>query len=239
MIRVAMDTATMVGSVALGEGGRVLAEAELGIQSRHAETLVPALDDLLLRAGVARAGIGAVVVGAGPGSFTGVRVAAATAKGLCAGLDVPLLAYSSLLALAAGVARSTGYVGSVGGPSGRPVCGLFDARRGEAYGGCWWVGEAELVTVMEPTVGLAEALALSATAAALAAVPGAAPLFVGDGALRNRAALEAVGAEVSEGVDHPHARDLLWLAEHHPYLGRVADASAWQPLYVRGSSASP
>jgi tRNA threonylcarbamoyladenosine biosynthesis protein TsaB len=71
-----------------------------------------------------------VVVGAGPGSFTGVRVAGATAKGLVAALDVPLVAYSSLLALVAGV------------PATGPVCGLFDARRGEVYAGCWRVGDA-------------------------------------------------------------------------------------------------
>jgi tRNA threonylcarbamoyladenosine biosynthesis protein TsaB len=66
-----------------------------------------------------------VIVGAGPGSFTGVRVAAATARGLAHGLGVPLYAYSSLAA----VAMETGLDGN--------VCALFDARRGEVYAACY------------------------------------------------------------------------------------------------------
>jgi tRNA threonylcarbamoyladenosine biosynthesis protein TsaB len=217
VIRVALDTSTAVGSVALGDGARLLAATELAVQSRHAEALVPALDALLARAGVTRAEIGEVVVGAGPGSFTGVRVAAATAKGLVAGLGVPLLAYSSLLALAVGVARRA----APGSEAARPVCALFDARRGEAYGGCWRVGEGGIETVMEPTVGPVAEL--------VAAVRGADPVLAGDPAFGGLVVLDAA----------PHARDLLWLAEHHPSAGAVGDASAWQPLYVRGSSATP
>jgi tRNA threonylcarbamoyladenosine biosynthesis protein TsaB len=217
MIRVALETATPRGSVAVGRGDRVLAEVALGIQTRHAETALPALEAALTMAGVERDAIGEVVVGSGPGSFTGVRVAGATAKGLVAALDVPLLAYSSLLALVAGV------------PAERPVCGLFDARRGEVYAGCWRVTTAVLDERLPPRVGPAEEVVEDTSSYR--------PLFVGDGALRYRERLEAAGAVVAELPAWPRASTLLWLAEHHGEAGVVTEAGAWEPGYIRASSA--
>jgi tRNA threonylcarbamoyladenosine biosynthesis protein TsaB len=220
MIRVAIETATSFGTVAVGRGDQVLAEVGLGVQTRHAEAVLPALEAALSLAGVPRTAIEAVVVGAGPGSFTGVRVAAATAKGLVAALGVPLLAYPSLLALAAAV------------PGGRPVCALFDARRGEVYGGCWRVTGEAVTMVLEPRVGPVTEVA----AAARAAGPtGPSPLFVGDGALRYRARLEQ--EPVTAVPAHPRASTLLWLAEHHGSGATVGHPRTWEPLYVRGSSA--
>lgn len=231
MIRVAIETSTPQGSVAVGRGDRVLAEVTLGMQRRHAELAVPALEAALRLAGVERSAIGAVVVGAGPGSFTGVRVAGATAKGLVAALDVPLLAYSSLLALAVSV------------PSDGPVCALFDARRGEVYGGCWEVGrladaggsgepeeagKASLEVVLEPRVGPAEDIVRAL---------GGRPLFAGDGAARYAGLIDEHGGRVAGAPAWPRASVLVWLAEHHGGAGAVADVAGWEPSYVRASSA--
>lgn len=217
MIRVAIETASPWGSVAVGRDGRVLAEITLGAQRRHAELAVPALDAALRLASVERSEIEAVVVGSGPGSFTGVRVAGATAKGLVAGLGVPLLAYSSLLALAAGA------------PSDGPVCGLLDARRGEVYAGCWTVTPTSLDNIVPQRVGPADEIVRAAS--------GDDPLFVGDGAIRYADVLESIGARVSRLPSWPQASRLLWLAEHHEAAGAVADVATWQPEYVRASSA--
>lgn len=222
MIRVAIETSTPQGSVAVARGDRILAEVTLGMQRRHAELAVPALDSALRLAAVERSEIGAVVVGAGPGSFTGVRVAGATAKGLVAALDVPLLAYSSLLALAVSV------------PSDGPVCALFDARRGEVYGGCWEVGKTgktgktSLAVVLEPRVGPVEDIVRSLDGQ---------PLFAGDGAARYADVIREHGARVAGSPAWPRASALLWLAEHHGDAGAVADVAGWEPSYVRASSA--
>ncbi len=220
MIRVAVETATGMGTVAVARGDRVLAEIALGDQSRHSESVLPALETALSIAGLERSRIDEVVVGGGPGSFTGVRVAAATTKGLVAVLERPLLAYSSLLALAAGV------------PWDGPVCALFDARRGEVYAGCWAVGRDGVDTVLSPLAGLVESV-VEATAPA-------SPLFVGDGALRYRDVLLSAGVapgRVALVPTHPRASVLLWLAEHHRSGAVVADVPGWEPTYVRGSSA--
>ncbi|NIP78443.1 MAG: tRNA (adenosine(37)-N6)-threonylcarbamoyltransferase complex dimerization subunit type 1 TsaB, partial [Gemmatimonadetes bacterium] len=196
-IRVAIETSTPLGSVAVARDDRVLAEVGMGIQTRHAERVLPALEAALETAGAERREIGAVVVGAGPGSFTGVRVAGATAKGLVASLGVPLLAYPSLLALVAAT------------PADGPVCGLFDARRGEVYAGCWRVTERGVDELLAPRVGSAE----SVVAALGDVTPG--PLFVGGGAARYRSELESAGARVASTPAWPRAAALLWLAHHH------------------------
>ncbi|MGH7576190.1 MAG: tRNA (adenosine(37)-N6)-threonylcarbamoyltransferase complex dimerization subunit type 1 TsaB, partial [Longimicrobiales bacterium] len=99
----AIDTATSMGSVAIGDGDRVLAELTLGVGTRHSAALLPAIRFALEHAGLEPGQIDGVVVGAGPGSFTGVRIAAATAKALVHATQRPLYAYSTLLALAAAV----------------------------------------------------------------------------------------------------------------------------------------
>ncbi len=214
MIRVAVETATALGSVAVARDDRVLAEVGVGVQSRHAEKVLPALEAALALAGVKRTAIGEVVVGAGPGSFTGVRVAGATAKGLATALDVPLVAYSTLLVVAAGV------------PWDGPVCALLDARRGECYGGAWRVDAERLETLVAPSVDRAEAFAGVGDA-----------LYAGDGAVKYAGALRAAGARVGTAPAPPRASTLLWLAARHRVAGEVADGSAWEPAYVRASSA--
>lgn len=99
-IYLAMETSTPVGSVAVGTLTEVLAETVLGARSEHAARLIPAIDAVLAAAGCRPRDLSGVVVGRGPGSFTGVRVAAATAKGLVASLGIPLYGCSSLAAAA-------------------------------------------------------------------------------------------------------------------------------------------
>lgn len=219
MIRVAIETSTPLGSVAVARDDRLLAEVATGVQSRHAETVLPALETALGLARLERTAIEEVVVGAGPGSFTGVRVAGATGKGLAAALGVPFVAWSSLLAVAAAVVAD------------RPVCALFDARRGEVYAGCWRLpDDAEAPEVLlAPTVAPIEDV-VEATGAL-------APLFVGDGALRYADALADLGARSSTAPAHPRASALLWLAARYPEAARVSEVAAWEPLYVRASSA--
>jgi tRNA threonylcarbamoyladenosine biosynthesis protein TsaB len=160
------------------------------------------------------------VVGGGPGSFTGLRIAAATAKGIVQALGVPLYAYSGLLAAAVS-----------GWGAEREVCALFDARRRDVYAACYRFGDG-VQAVMEPT-----ALPLDELLARFAA--GRPPLFVGEGAVLHREEIERLpGARVMPpqlGV--PRASALVWLATRAPELGRVDDAPGWEPDYVRASGA--
>jgi len=213
----ALDTSTPTGSVAVGRADRLLAEVVMGVAVRHAEALMPAVDFALGRAGLMPDELAGIVVAGGPGSFTGVRIAGAAAKGLARALGVPLHAYSGLLALAAGCAAAQG-----------PVCALFDARREEVYAACYRF-DGGVDTLLEPGA--------RPLAAVLQALAGEGALFVGDGALRHRARIEAAGARVAPPhLAVPRAATLLWLVESHP-AGRVSDVAAWEPAYLRPSGA--
>ncbi len=112
----AFDTATTVAIVALGSAdGRLLQAASWSAGYRHGEELLARIDALLTDAGTELAGLGAVVVGTGPGAFTGLRVGLATAKGLAHGLGVPIVGIRTSAALQAAV----GSVAAVAAVPGR------------------------------------------------------------------------------------------------------------------------
>lgn len=215
----AIDTSTPLGSVAVGRGTDVLAELAVGVRARHAETLMPVVDFALRSIGLEAASLGGVVVAGGPGSFTGVRIAGATAKGLVRALEVPLFAYSGLLGLAASL-----------GAEARAVCALFDARRGEVYAGCYRFPEYERIeTVLEPGV--------RPVGEVIDAVGGG-PIYAGRGAQRYRRELEAAGGVIAPAhLAWPRAAALLWLAALDPDGGRVESPSEWEPAYLRASGA--
>jgi tRNA threonylcarbamoyladenosine biosynthesis protein TsaB len=212
-----MDTSGASGSVAVGRGPEVLARITLTEPREHASRLVPAIDDALREASVAREEVTGIVVGEGPGSFTGVRVAAATAKGLVHALGVPLFAVSSLTAAAVVTdAAPVRYV-------------LFDARGDRVYGACYGVGATGVQELVAPHGGtLRDALAGEVPAGAV---------FIGDASDRHQAAIEAAGFPVQAGHGEPLAVGLLRYLSLQPGCEPVADPSAWEPAYVRASSA--
>jgi tRNA threonylcarbamoyladenosine biosynthesis protein TsaB len=121
-----LTTTTIRGGVALIEGDVVMEETYAG-ETQHAERLLPAVDALLARAGRGRGDIRAIACDVGPGSFTGVRVGLATAKGMAIGLGVPLVPVRSLEAMAAAAFDAR--------PDAAAVACLIDAKRGEVFYG--------------------------------------------------------------------------------------------------------
>ncbi len=118
----ALETATRVASVALLRDGELLGE-ELGRPGQPtAESLLPSLEALLVRFGLALGSIDAFAVSVGPGSFTGLRVGIATVKGLAFGTGHRVAPVPTLAALARAASRSSD-----------PVVAMLDARRGEVY----------------------------------------------------------------------------------------------------------
>lgn len=122
MLILGMDTATLSCSVALLQEETVLAEFTLNIRKTHSERLMPLLDHMLVESGIEREQIGAVSVSAGPGSFTGLRIGVATARGLAQALSIPAVPVCTLAAMAEVVPTP-----------GALICPLLDARRGEVY----------------------------------------------------------------------------------------------------------
>lgn len=214
MLRLALDTSTPVGSVAVGRGGEVLAESLLRVRATHSEAVLPEIDRLLTGCGLGASDLQGVVVGGGPGSFTGVRIAAALAKGMCHARGLELFSFSSLAAVAAGAGCD------------RPVCAMFDARRGQVYAAGYRVGEG-IEELFAPRAGALDQVLTDL------GDPGE-WCFAGDGAGPGDDAIRSAGGRVLDPETWvPSARSLLWLAAVDPDRGRVADPGRWEPGYVR------
>ena len=139
--RLAIDSSTLTSSVAVLDGDAVLTERESGVDT-HSERLIEIIDQALTAAGWTLADVDAVAIGVGPGSFTGLRIGMATAKGLCFATGKPLWGVSSLAALALD--------GAAGGALPCFVLSIMDARRGELFVGSYAVAAAGRVTALAP-----------------------------------------------------------------------------------------
>jgi tRNA threonylcarbamoyladenosine biosynthesis protein TsaB len=215
-----LDTSTPAASACvLGDGGdtfEVAPPAErLGRSSAHATELMPAVAEVMDRAGVGWSDLEAVAVGVGPGTFTGLRIGIATARALATAAELPLRRVSSLAALAAGIES----------PLSLP---LIDARRGELFAALFEDGRelwAPLVAPPEEVVGrLREG--------------GFRPLAAGDGSLRFRAMLEEAGISVAPQDSAAHvvsARQICLLAREAP----DESPEAVLPEYLREPDAKP
>ncbi len=117
----AINTSTAQFSVAaVQESGSLLAEQVIAAKSKNFRAFMPALDSLMEHSGVEFKDVEAVAVAIGPGSFTGLRVGLATAKGICQGLGIPVIGISSLEAMASQWPEGT-----------LPICSIIDSRKGE------------------------------------------------------------------------------------------------------------
>lgn len=211
----AIETSGAAGSVALAVDGTVAAERVLAEPGRHAAALIPAVREVLAEAGGDANELTGIVVGAGPGSFTGVRIAGAAAKALASSLHLPLYPVSSL--------RAAAVAGQADPPDGEREVRyvLFDARRGRVYGAAYDVGDGGVVRVIGPHGGTIVDV--------IGGRPPLGTVFMGDGATAHEALIRAAGFTVRPapaGVPGAGAliRCCAWVA---------VDVAAWEPSYVR------
>jgi tRNA threonylcarbamoyladenosine biosynthesis protein TsaB len=130
-----IETATDVCSVALFRDGALIGIRESSERNVHSAMLTSFIEEVVKSAGIAFAGLDAIAVSMGPGSYTGLRIGVASAKGLCYALGKPLIAVPTLQAMAAGMTPPL-HPSPVGGGAGGGVvliCPMIDARRMEVY----------------------------------------------------------------------------------------------------------
>lgn len=219
----AVDTASARCSVALLDGNGLVARA-IDTARDHATLILPMIDEVLAESGTRLRALDGIAFGRGPGSFTGVRVAAAVTQGLALGAGLPVLGISDLRALAVQARRAlaTAAPGSL-------LLAAMDARMGEIYWGAFDAraelpGDAQLGEAVGSAADLPEALRGRVVAAAgkgMAAYPALA------GALD-------LPPEAVLGEAEPHAADVARLAAADLRGGcRWQDAATAQPVYLR------
>jgi tRNA threonylcarbamoyladenosine biosynthesis protein TsaB len=126
VITLALDASTYRGSVAVLDDERLIVQSTVPMRGKDSELLMPAVDSALREAGKSLRTVERVICGAGPGSFTSLRIAASIAKGIAVARSLPLCAVSSLALIVAGNVTD--------GPRGaRRYLAALDALRGESY----------------------------------------------------------------------------------------------------------
>lgn len=223
MLILAFETSAKAASVALFQEGKLLGESYQNTGLTHSQTLMVMAEDMLKQCGFSAKDVTAVAVAAGPGSFTGVRIGVAAAKGLAWSLQVPCYGVSTLESMALGLGAFQG-----------TVCPVMDARRSQVYNALFTAEGGSLTRRSED-----RAIALADLAEELKTMPQ--PIFlVGDGSeLTFKTLKDTVSGLVlpMESRMHQRAVGVGLAAQKAMQAGEVGDAEAMQPNYLRLSQA--
>lgn len=231
----AIDTATEACSAALlypnpnslivSDDHKQALDAELNIDvifevcpQQHSQQILPMVDKLLKRHEIKITELDCIAYGRGPGSFTGVRIAASTVQGLALGADVPVVEISTLAIMAQQVYAQTGEI---------EILALIDARMQEVYLGHYEIidglaREKSNEKVIDPQLAMSilqsipKSVGLAGTGFAAYA-----ELFASN--LQNR----------KVGVEYPNAQFMLYLAKHALETGKTVSCEKIAPVYVR------
>jgi tRNA threonylcarbamoyladenosine biosynthesis protein TsaB len=215
-----IETSSPICSIALhkGEDGRLLGQSELRLEKSHSTHLTVLIEQLVANTGHTVRDLAAVAVSDGPGSYTGLRIGAAAAKGLCFALDIPLVAVGTLPALAHQVAarmpRADTYL----------YAPMLDARRQEVYTALYRADGYEL-TAPAPLILTPEAMAEQLTHHAV--------LFFGSGAAKFQPLVSANPNAVFLADVQPSAVSVGELALGAYQRQEFRDVAYYEPFYLK------
>ena len=218
----AFETTAKAGSVALWDG-KLLAESYQNTGLTHSQTLLEMAQDMLKSCGLTPQQVEAVAVAAGPGSFTGVRIGVAAAKGFAWGSEIPCCGVSTLEAMAENLGVYDGYVVPV-----------MDARRSQVYNAVFKAEKGVLTRLTED-----RAISLEELGKALE--PVACPVFlVGDGSSLTYETLKQQVQNLvmpPEHKCHQRAAGVALVASRMLEKGEPCDGTSLTPNYLRLSQA--
>lgn len=207
-----IDTAVETASVCLAREQELLQLATNSHQKDHASWLHPAIQQVMADADVKLAGLEAIAITIGPGSYTGLRVGLAAAKGLCFGLRIPLIAISTLEMMAQATRDEAGDL----------LCPVIDARRMEVFMGVY---NKHIEPVVQPSAVILEAGCFDTLLRSNRVV------FSGNGSLKARRLIRHPNAFFSDRT--ATAADLVPLAEERFREKKFADIAYTEPLYLK------
>ncbi len=214
---IAFDTSSEYCSIALGIDGEFLSR-EVFAGQRHSELLLPMLQELLTQAGLTLVQLDGIAFGAGPGSFTGLRIACGVAQGLAFGSNLPVIGISTLEALAQRASNNS-------------VITAIDANMGEIYHAAYVKSADDWQTVSIPTLCLPQRAPL---------VPGDNWVGCGSGFGKYGEVLRSHYGSCITRIESdlkPHAREMTLLAEKGFAKGLGVDPADAVPIYIRNKVA--
>lgn len=220
----ALDSSGLVASAAIVENDVTIAEYTINHKKTHSQTLLPMLDEIRRMTELDLQTIDAIAIASGPGSFTGLRIGSATAKGLGLALNLPIISVPTVDSLAYNLYGSE-----------KLICPLMDARRNQVYTGLYTFENGELITI-EPqcAVDISEIVRkINET--------GKEVIFLGDGVSVYRERLEELTRVrfylAPSCCNRQRAACVAALGEKLYKLGKVQNAAEHAPNYLRLSQA--
>ena len=217
-----LESSTSTLSVALYREGKITAAREKAATRDHAALLLTFVDEVIRESGLRPAGLDAVAVSKGPGSYTGLRIGVSSAKGLCYALDKPLIAVSPLQALAVEAARSF----DADTAAQALFCPMTDAGRMEVYAGLY-SGTGETVRDVQADIVTADSYT------EYIVTPRQKLYFLGNGAEKCRAVLGQRPDMLFLPGWEPNARYMAALAARAYTSGAFEDTAYFVPFYLK------
>lgn len=220
----AIDSSSMVATVAVTTDGVLNAEYTINHKKTHSQTLLPMIDEICRTIELEMESIDAIAISGGPGSYTGLRIGSATAKGFGLALNKPIINVPTMDALAYNMFSSQ-YI----------VCPIMDARRGQVYTGIYRFDGTEMVTIKEQCIIMIDELIYELDKIGMPV------MFLGDGVDTQKETIETkISSEhyyAPASMNRHKASALASLAEIYYQDGKYENAGDHKPEYLRLSQA--
>lgn len=214
-----LETSTTVCSVSLSNDGAILAQRKMETPNSHAQTLTVFIDEVMKECNMAYPTLDAIAVSEGPGSYTGLRIGVSTAKGLCYGLSIPLIAISTLQTMAHQLIHTHNQELS----SNVVLIPMIDARRMEVY-------SAHFNIIGEMTRGVEAEIIDELSYQEL--LSNQQILFFGNGAEKLKETIISANAIFVDGII-PLANDMVKLATQKFEVKDFVDVAYYEPFYLK------
>lgn len=216
-----IDTTTKKCSVALAQDGELMIQKELlSEEFSHSEQLHPFIEEVLKESGLKSSSLSAIAISKGPGSYTGLRIGVAAAKGLCFALDLPLIALNTLEIMVQPYEVSPYSF----------IIPMLDARRMEVYTAIFdetkkWIQETTAEVLTENTF--------------TSIVNEQSCLIIGDGAIKFKTLHPKINASYTNEIHYPVAKDMITLAWKKFNTKEFEDLAYFEPFYLKDFQTTP
>lgn len=216
-----LDTTTKKCSVALAQDGELMIQKELlSEEFSHSEQLHPFIEEVLKESGLKSSSLSAIAISKGPGSYTGLRIGVAAAKGLCFALDLPLIALNTLEIMVQPYEVSPYSF----------IIPMLDARRMEVYTAIFdetkkWIQETMAEVLTENTF--------------TSIVNEQSCLIIGDGAIKFKTLHPKINASYTNEIHYPVAKDMITLAWKKFNTKEFEDLAYFEPFYLKDFQTTP
>ena len=213
-----IEASTEICSVALSEDGQVFFERVNREERSHAKVLAPYVEEAINLADSRSMPLTAVALSCGPGSYTSLRIASSTAKGVCYGRNIPLVAIPTTAIMCVPMLLGEEL------PEDALLCPMIDARRNEVY-----------ATVYDRALNvIQETSAVIVTEESFADLRATRPVyFFGNGAPKCSSIIKHPNAHFTEKFGNPLAKNMMPLAERAVWEQRYEDIAYFEPFYLK------